>query len=125
MTERTQELEETLVHSADDGEETAEGRRKGANQANKKSKLVITLPSDAPVVLVAQTLKERGAKIEVGDLICEALAEVPEEWWEQKKEQLTPLEFKIQQALKDPVMRDRLQSFLLKDSTNSVESNKH
>ena len=123
MTERSQEFDETMMQGSEEGDD-GEGGRKGASQASKRSKLVITLPSDAPVVLVAQALKERGAKIELGDLIREALAEVPDAWWEQKKEQLTPLEFKIQQALKDPVMRDRLQSFLLKDTATSVDSYK-
>ena len=45
----------------------------------------------------------------------EAIDQIPSSWWEEKIEALTPLEYKVQEALKSPDMREKLASLLVDD----------
>lgn len=88
----------------------------------KKTRLVLEEPIDSPLNHLQNTLKDRGVKnLDLNGLVCEALAQVPEEWWETKIEELTPLKFKLDAALEDPKMREKLIS-LLDTNKSSLES---
>lgn len=88
----------------------------------KKTRLVLEEPIDSPLNHFQNTLKDRGVKnLDLNGLVCEALAQVPEEWWETKIEELTPLKFKLDAALEDPKMREKLIS-LLDTNKSSLES---
>ena len=64
-------------------------------------------------------LKERQIKdIDLPQMILEALEAVSEDWWKDKLEELTPLEYRVQTALEDPTMRERLEA-LLQDGSAS------
>ena len=56
--------------------------------------------------------------------IDEALDAVPEEWWAQKKEELTPLEWKIAQISQNPDLKsklaDQLDQLLAEAKSSSV-----
>lgn len=88
----------------------------------KKTRLVLEEAIDSPLNHLQNTLKDRGVKnLDLNGLVCEALAQVPEEWWETKIEELTPLKFKLDAALEDPKMREKLIS-LLDTNKSSLES---
>lgn len=88
----------------------------------KKTRLVLEEGIDSPLNHLQNTLKDRGVKnLDLNGLVCEALAQVPEEWWETKIEELTPLKFKLDAALEDPKMREKLIS-LLDTNKSSLES---
>ncbi|MFK7872493.1 MAG: hypothetical protein AB8C84_04885 [Oligoflexales bacterium] len=58
-------------------------------------------------------LKRRHIKdVDLPELILEALEAVPEEWWAEKLKEMTPLEYRVQTALEDPTMRERLEALL-------------
>ena len=47
----------------------------------------------------------------------EAIDQLPPTWWEDKIESLTPLEYKVQEALKKPDMREKLANLLVEGQT--------
>lgn len=94
-------------------------KRKGADSgpSTKKIRLIIEEPDNGPLSLLTTQLKERGLKVpDFGIIVQEALGKMDEEWWKQKLEDLTPLEWKVQAALENPDMRDKLMSLLEGDS---------
>lgn len=94
---------------------TDQDLRAGAQSANNAKKLRLVLAEDEQSQLFAfqQTLKERGVKsFELGDIVAEALATIPKEWWDAKIEEITPLEWKLHAALENPDMREKLMSLL-------------
>lgn len=101
------------VEAQEESSEALEARA-GA-QAGGAKKLRLTLVEDEQSNLFAfQTaLKERGLKnFELSDIVAEALATVPKQWWDAKIEELTPLEWKLHAALENPEMRAKLMSLL-------------
>jgi hypothetical protein len=98
MTEEVTEKPSTTANSED---------------TTKKIKALITEAADGPLTRIQQDLKDRGIKsFDLNQLISEALQQVPAKWWEEKLEELTPIEFKLQQALEDPDMREKIISLL-------------
>ena len=76
-------------------------------------RLNLVVPHNHPLAWMQLELKSRGLKnIELGDLILEALKELPESYWLEKRDSLTPLEFRIQAALSNPEMRAKLAELL-------------
>ena len=95
-------------------EDKPEGR-KGASQksAMKKIRLNLQEAEDGPLNTLQNSLKDRGLKnFDLSETVSEAIATIPEEFWKEKLEALTPLEWKVQAALDNPEMRERLVSLL-------------
>lgn len=90
--------------------------RKGgaaAKTASKRIRLTIVEEETGPLTQLSEKLKERGLKNhDLSDIVAEALATIPESFWKDKLEELTPLEWKIQAALDNPEMREKLVSLL-------------
>ena len=88
-----------------------------------KTKLLLsTLPEHALSNFQAE-IKKRGIKeANLNNLILEALDQVPESWWTEKVESLTPLEYKVKEALTNPQMREKLET-LLKDKEQDLSQN--
>ena len=83
-------------------------RVKGA-EAGLKTRCIISTDSDHPFSKFQAEIKERGVKgFDPGELLREILDTLPEEFWSKKLEELTPLEYKINAALSDPEMREKL-----------------
>ena len=79
----------------------------------KKIRLNLTEPEDGPLNWVQNELKDRGLKnFDLSETVSEALATIPEQWWKDKLDDLTPLEWKVQAALDNPEMREKLVSLL-------------
>ena len=83
-----------------------------APAAKKKSGLVQPLKvtiSATNALALNEVLKDRGLKkFDISEVLDEALMQVPEEWWEQKKEDLTPIEWKIQKISQNPDLMSKL-----------------
>mgnify|MGYP003683321567 CR=1 FL=1 len=89
--------------------------RKGADakSAMKKIRLNLQEVEDGPLNTMLNSLRDRGLKnYDLSETVSEALATIPEDWWKEKLEDLTPLEWKVQAALENPEMREKLVSLL-------------
>ena len=102
----------------------------GVEAKAKKKKPAVVQPvkvtvSSPNALALGEVLKDRGLKkFDLSDVIDEALEAVPEEWWAQKKEELTPLEWKIQQISQNPDLKsklaDQLDQLLAEAKSSSV-----
>lgn len=89
--------------------------RKGASSKNavKKIRLNLQEEENGPLNTLQNSLRDRGLKnYDLSEVVSEALGTIPEEWWKEKLEELTPLEWKVQEALDNPEMREKLMSLL-------------
>lgn len=87
--------------------------RAGAQAGGKKLRMTLVEDEQSQLFAFQQTLKERGLKnFELGDIVAEALATIPKEWWDAKVDEITPLEWKLHAALENPDMREKLMSLL-------------
>lgn len=78
-----------------------------------KLKIQLTLGPDHPLARCNQTLKDKGIKSpHFSQLISDGLLQASEEWWQKQTDALIPLDVKVQEALRDPGMRERLSEFL-------------
>ena len=83
-----------------------------------KKKTAVVQPIKANIsspeaLALNEILKDRGLKkLDISEVLDEALSQVPEAWWEAKKEELTPLEWKVEQIAKDPQLKSKLESQL-------------
>lgn len=117
MTELAQESGKKSKAAAvaqDESNEPAE-TRVGAQAAAGGKKIRLTLVEDDSSALsqFQTALKDRGVKgVEISDIVAEALATIPKEWWDAKLEELTPFEFKLHAALENPELRAKLMSLL-------------
>ncbi len=114
MTEVAQEVSSKKKKASDLQDDSSEDLRAGAQAGgSKKLRLAITEDEQSHLFQFQQTLKERGVKnYELGDIVAEALATVPKEWWDAKIDEVTPLEWKLHAALENPEMREKLMSLL-------------
>ena len=116
MTELAQEGKKRSKANAEAQEESADAQenRAGAQAAGgRKLRLTLVEEDNSALAFFQNGLKERAIKnIELGDIVAEALATVPREWWEAKLEELTPLEWKLHAALENPEMRAKLMQLL-------------
>ncbi len=115
----TEVAKEGKKRSKSAGETTDEGlegsdARVGAQAAGgRKIRLNLVEDESSALFHFQNALKDRGIKnLEISDIISEALATVPQEWWDTKLEELTPLEWKLHAALGNPEMRAKLMSLL-------------
>jgi len=87
-------------------------KRAGASADNADSikfKANVPVSCDSQLNRLIVELKNRGIKnVDVGPIISEALELVPEDWWLEKLQGLTPIEVRVQLALKNPEMRAKL-----------------
>tara|TARA_Y100000996_G_scaffold358389_1_gene300008 strand:+ start:86 stop:484 length:399 start_codon:yes stop_codon:yes gene_type:complete len=92
-----------------------------------KTKLVLSTLPDHPLSLFQAEVKKRNIKeVNLNDIILEAINQLPSTWWEGKIDNLTPLEYKVQEALKSPDMREKLESLLIegqKKDNNTQKEN--
>ena len=125
MTETEQDQTETSQNapretSAPLPEEEQENTNKAKVKAKKKSasaptklKLSIQVPTGHVLQEFHEGARERGVKgIDIGSVVLEALEAVPSQWWTDKLEGLTPIEYKIHLALNNPELRKELNLFL-------------
>jgi hypothetical protein len=97
----------------DDVAESADTRAGAQATGSKKIRLTLVEDDNAALAQFQTALKDRGVKgIELSDIITEALATIPQEWWDAKIEELTPFEYKLHAALGNPEMRAKLMSLL-------------
>lgn len=106
---------------------TSEIKDESKNETPQKSaqyklRLNLATDDDHPFSQLQKELKVRGVKSpDWSSVIVDAFEQVPKTWWEEKLDQLTPLEFKINAALSDPAMREKLTELLAqKESDESV-----
>ena len=79
----------------------------------KKIRLNLQEPEDGPLSNIQNKLRDRGLKnYDLSETVSEALATIPSDWWDEKLDELTPLEWKVQAALDNPEMREKLVSLL-------------
>lgn len=82
-------------------------------EKTNKLKLNLTEQADHPFFNFFEEIKQRRVKnVDAGEIILEALNQVPKSWWETKIEELTPLEFRVDVAMNDPQLRTKLAQFL-------------
>jgi hypothetical protein len=75
----------------------------------------------ARVKELQKTLAARGKdSINVNELINAALDAVPDKFWEEKLNDLTPLIWKFEEALKDPEKEKALRQLLYKNSKKAA-----
>lgn len=78
-----------------------------------KSKLMLNLSEDHPFSHLQIELKKRGVKhLDLNSLLIEVFEQIPQTWWDKKLDDMTPLEFKVSQALADPSMRKKFGELL-------------
>lgn len=95
------------------GKESSKSKTELVKEELKKTRLMLEEPVDSPLNHLQNLLKDRGVKsLDLNALVSEALLQISPEWWEQKAEELTPLKFKLDAALEDPKMREKLISLL-------------
>lgn len=83
------------------------------NETTKTTKLLLTSPGEHPFSTFQNEVKTRGIRnLDLNDLVVEALSEVPEAWWQAKIEELTPLEYRVNNALSNPDLRAKLSELL-------------
>ncbi len=115
MTELAQEGKKKAKAATQEAQDESldQDNRAGAQSGGKKLRLTLVEDESSGLYAFAQTLKERGVKnFELGDIVAEALATVPKEWWDAKIDEITPLEWKLHAALENPAMREKLMSLL-------------
>ena len=78
-----------------------------------KTKLLLSTLPEHPLSNFQAEIKKRNIKeANLNNLILEALDQVSENWWTEKIESLTPLEYKVKEALTNPQMREKLETLL-------------
>lgn len=91
-----------------------------------KLKILLTECAEHPLFDFMDEIKKRKSKnIDVSQIVLDALSQVHPDWWQKKIEELTPLEYRVDMALNDPILRDKLTDFLKtekKDTTSSVST---
>ncbi|MBC7661313.1 MAG: hypothetical protein H7249_16585 [Chitinophagaceae bacterium] len=113
MTELAQEGSIKKKKAVEPQDDADQDLRAGAQSGGKKLRLTLVEDEQSLLFGFQQTLKERGVKnFELGDIVAEALATIPKEWWDAKVEEITPLEWKLHAALENPDMREKLMSLL-------------
>ena len=108
-------MENTPETKTEESTEKKEKKVKAESSSPKevKTKLLLTTSPDHPLSVFQSEIKKRNIKeTNLNDLLLEALDQVSENWWEEKIEQLTPLEFKVKEALSNPQMREKLATLL-------------
>lgn len=113
------EIEESVEKKST--KETQKAKKAPGNDL-KKLRLVLTEPTDSPLNNFLETLKDRGAKqFDVNEIVSEALNTVPQSYWDEKIDALTPVEYKLQEAMEDPSIREQILSIIGNKKESGVE----
>ncbi len=89
------------------------------NESTKTTKLLLTSPAEHPFSVFQNELRIRGVRnFDLNDFVVYALAQLPEEWWSERIEELTPLEFRVNNALSNPDLRAKLSELLAPQKAN-------
>lgn len=103
-----------MPEDVQDAPHYAEGSEESQPKAKRNKKAAVVQPikvtiSSPQALALNEVLKDRGLKkFEISELLDEALEQVPEAWWQQKKEEMTPLEWKIAKISQNPDLRSKL-----------------
>ena len=96
------------------GDDLEKNKKRPAKSTEQKIKLSLTPEPEHPLALYVAEIKKRGIKdIDLNSLVIEALALVDEQWWQDRLEEATPLEYRVNMALSDPKMREKLSKLLV------------
>ncbi|MFW7379575.1 MAG: hypothetical protein ACOH5I_12250 [Oligoflexus sp.] len=109
------EIEESSGEESSSSKSAKKSKRQGAEAKTQLKKLRLTIEEteDGRLHTFMNALRDRGVKNpDLGVLVSEALATVNEDWWTNKIEELTPLEWKVQAALENPDLREKLVTLL-------------
>ena len=91
------------------------------NKTALKTRAMLTTAEEHPLSNLLIEMKKRGVKnFDASSLVLDAINTLEDGWWEEKLEDLTPLEYKISSALTDPEMREKLTQLL---SSQTLDSN--
>ena len=91
-------------------QETSKKTAKNSDKtpAEFKTKCTLSFPQSHPFSSLQLELKKRGLKsLNLNEFMEEVFSLVPEAWWEEKLDNLTPLEYKVSQAMANPEMRKK------------------
>ncbi len=85
----------------------------------KTTKLLLTSEAEHPFSVFQNELKTRGIKnLDLNEFVVTALSQIPEAWWQARIEELTPLEYRVNNALSDPNLRQKLSELLNPQASN-------
>ena len=102
---------------------TAGKKPKVAKSQASKVKINLTSPEEHPLTSFLSETKKRGVKnFDINEFFIEALDQVPSQWWQDKIDSLTPLEYKISAALANPEMREKLTDLLTSEQLKMDEA---
>ena len=88
---------------------------KPAKPAVKKHKITLQESDEGPLSNLLSSLKERGVRNpDLSQVVNAAFDKMDETFWEEQLEELTPLEVRVQEAMEDPEMRQKLMDLLNK-----------
>lgn len=88
-----------------------------------KTRAVLATEESHPLSRFLMEAKKRGLKsFDPSAVILDALNTLDDQWWDDKLEELTPLEFKISAALTDPKMREKLTMLLSSQKLDGAEA---
>ncbi|MCB9229927.1 MAG: hypothetical protein H6618_09970 [Deltaproteobacteria bacterium] len=96
-------------------EESSSAKKKHKSQASQltKTRCVISSSADHPFCQFMNQLRDRGVRqFDPGEFIGEILDSMSDQFWKEQLEKRTPLEFRINAALADPNMREKLTTLL-------------
>lgn len=109
------EAEQDISKPAKADKKNRHGASSSAQSASKLKKIRVTIEEDetGPIHTFMNQLKDRGVKNpDIASLLLNALKSQPKEWWDSQLDAETPLEWKVQAALENPEMRDKLVNLL-------------
>lgn len=89
------------------------------NESTKTTKLLLTSSAEHPFSIFQNEIKTRGIRnVDLNEFVVAALNEVPQSWWFDRIEELTPLEYRVNSALSNPDLRAKLSELLNPQRTN-------
>lgn len=103
------------------------GKAKKSNTSSEtKTRMILSTGDEHPFTKFLMEIKRRNVKnFDLNTFIGDILSELPSTWWDEKIESLTPLEYKINAALSDPEMREKLTSLLASEKLKSEDNQLH
>lgn len=82
--------------------------------------------SNTDFLALTEVLKKRGLKgFDFSQILDQALETIPDEWWQAKISELSPVEWKIQEIAKKPELNEKLTGAINQLLKESLESSHH
>lgn len=117
----TKKMQAKENNDNNDNNDTSESNDNNSDK-QIKTRLSLQTPADHPFSQFLQQVKDRGIKgFDPNTFVLKVMDEIDASWWDEQLDELTPLEYKINVALDDPDMREKLMD-LLANQKMSVES---